>query len=382
MMQEYYQAKARSMDNEKRVVVCEDLYSGSSFALPYDYLVIAVGCKTNTFNTPGVESKEGSNVFFLKHLHHARSIRNRIIECFERASNPTLSPEQVDALLSFVVVGGGPTSCEFATELKSLLDDDMPAWYPTLASRAKVSLVEAGHHILGSFESKLVQYYETEMRAKGIQLHLDTSITGIVPSPLTSTDAACFADGRTIPFGCLVWSAGLSPVTFVSKSTSLPKHPRSQRITVDAYLRVPGTGGRVFALGDCALVDGLPLPPTASVAEQQAAYLGECFNLSYGPRVRAAATTSDNSAATASNAADGSEPAPPHHVVPFGMPFPALRFLDKLICSASREFQYVERGSMASFGSKSCVTDLSKAQLGNPKITYTGAAACITWRGA
>ena len=129
-LQEYYQAKASSLDVEKRVVDCQDLYSKQTFSLPFDYLVLACGSKTNTFNTPGVASNEGQDVFFLKHLHHARSIRNRVIECFERASNPMLTLQQADALLSFVVVGGGPTSCEFATELKSLLDDDMPTWYP------------------------------------------------------------------------------------------------------------------------------------------------------------------------------------------------------------------------------------------------------------
>ena len=76
----------------------------------YDYLVIATGCKSNTFGTPGVEAREGKEVFFLKHLHHARQIRNRILECFERATNPTLSDAERARLLSFVVVGGGATS--------------------------------------------------------------------------------------------------------------------------------------------------------------------------------------------------------------------------------------------------------------------------------
>ena len=91
-------------------VRCEDVFKKMSFELPFDYLVIATGCKTNTFNTPGVN--EGMHgVFFLKHLHHARQIRNRILECFERAALPGISEEERDRLLSFVVVGGGPTSC-------------------------------------------------------------------------------------------------------------------------------------------------------------------------------------------------------------------------------------------------------------------------------
>jgi NADH dehydrogenase FAD-containing subunit len=105
-LNEYYQAKARTLDSVKRVVSCEDLFSGTSFDLSYDYLVIATGSKTNTFGTPGVTENEGKDVFFLKHLHHARGIRNRILECFERASNPTLSSLEVSqfTFLSFQTV--------------------------------------------------------------------------------------------------------------------------------------------------------------------------------------------------------------------------------------------------------------------------------------
>jgi NADH dehydrogenase FAD-containing subunit len=56
--------------------------------VPYDKLLIAAGCKTATFGTPGVAEREGREVFFLKHLFHARAIRNRILECYERAEIP------------------------------------------------------------------------------------------------------------------------------------------------------------------------------------------------------------------------------------------------------------------------------------------------------
>eukprot|EP00965_Chrysotila_dentata_P015597 516198-Pleurochrysis_carterae.AAC.2 len=56
---EYYQAKARTLDPEKQLLTCEDIFKKRQFCLPYDYLVIATGCKTNTFNTPGVAEREG-----------------------------------------------------------------------------------------------------------------------------------------------------------------------------------------------------------------------------------------------------------------------------------------------------------------------------------
>ena len=94
------------MDTENQLVRCEDLFKGRIFDVKYDYLCIAAGNKTNTFNTPGVSEREGKEVFFLKHLYHARQIRNRILECFERACNPNMSLEERNRLLSFIVVGG------------------------------------------------------------------------------------------------------------------------------------------------------------------------------------------------------------------------------------------------------------------------------------
>ena len=165
----YYQAKARSLDLERRVVKCEDIFCKDRFDLSWDVLVLATGSKTNTFGTPGtlesrstnishshmitptgVMENEGKDVFFLKHLYHARQIRNRVLECFERAAIPNLPESERERLLSFVVVGGGPTSCEFVAELYDFVTKDVAKWYPDLT--AKITLVEAGPRILGSFD--------------------------------------------------------------------------------------------------------------------------------------------------------------------------------------------------------------------------------------
>ena len=160
----------------------------------YDYLVVAAGCKTNTFGVRGIAEREGREVFFLKHLHHARQIRNRVLECFERAASPVVSDAERRRLLSFVIVGGGATSCEFTTELADFLDRDVARWYPDLAPLVKVrparerlriplflgrvvcgcdpvlvaqvSLVEAGPRILGSFDAALVDYYADHLRRR------------------------------------------------------------------------------------------------------------------------------------------------------------------------------------------------------------------------
>ena len=105
--------------------------------------------RSRTFSTPGIS--EENNVFFLKHLWDARKIRSRLIECFERASNPDLSSDERKRLLTFVVVGGGPTSVEFAGELNDFIKKDMKKWYPELYLESKVKIIEVGKALLSTF---------------------------------------------------------------------------------------------------------------------------------------------------------------------------------------------------------------------------------------
>lgn len=118
-------------------------------------------------------------MFFLKHLYHARQIRNRILECFELATDPTLTTEQKDRLLSFIVVGGGPTSCEFMSELQDFVYTDVAKWYPDLTGRIKLTLVEAGPGILGSFDKALSDLYVGKLIEKGVDVRLNTAVKGI-----------------------------------------------------------------------------------------------------------------------------------------------------------------------------------------------------------
>lgn len=113
--------------------------------------MIAPGSETNTFGVPGVEANP--KVFFLKQLEHSRAIRNRLIECFERASSPACSEAEARRLLTFVIVGGGPTSIEFAGELYDFVKKDVIRWYPDLHSYITVTVVEASGHVLGTFNT-------------------------------------------------------------------------------------------------------------------------------------------------------------------------------------------------------------------------------------
>ena len=99
----YYESKATDVDPVQRVVHCRS-FSGLTFTLPYDHLIVAVGAKNNTFGTPGVNEY----TYFLKEIKHARKIRHKLLSLLEEASLPGLTKEQRERMLHFVVVGGGP----------------------------------------------------------------------------------------------------------------------------------------------------------------------------------------------------------------------------------------------------------------------------------
>lgn len=314
-----------------------------------------------------VSELEGKSVFFLKHLYHARQIRSRILECFELATNPTLTTEQKDRLLSFIVVGGGPTSCEFMSELQDFIYTDVAKWYPDLTGRIKLTLVEAGPGILGSFDKALSDLYVGKLIEKGVDVRLNTAMKGI---EIRETGGCVTGAGFTIanfgdwelPFGAMIWSAGLAPIKMVENSGL---NLVGGRIDVDSYLRVPNSQGRVFALGDCASTPDR-LPPTAVVAEQQGLYLADCFNTHY--------STFD----VLDEKNRKVEVPMPGNVTPHLMPWGLFEAMNKILCTSKPEFQFMDRGQMASMGMGGGVSQIGKdLPLANSKLS--GRAAYFVW---
>jgi NADH dehydrogenase/NADH:ubiquinone reductase (non-electrogenic) len=274
----YLQANVNSIEFESNKLHCSDaLDNGFDFDLSYDGLILAPGSETNTLGVPGVT--DNPNVFFLKQLSHSRAIRNRLLECFERASSPAVTnDEHRKELLTFVVVGGGPTSIEFASELYDFLQDDVSRWYPDLYPLAKVRIVEASGHILGSFNSGLVSYVEKLFKKRNIDVLTETVVSKI------EGNVAHLTNGSHQKFGLAVWCTGIRQVPLVDQLSDaiVCKHARG-RLKVDAYLRLMGPStsvgnGNVFAMGDCAGDAVKPLPALAQVASQQGIYLAKLLN--------------------------------------------------------------------------------------------------------
>jgi len=268
--EEYYEAFAKDIDTEKKTVFCESALNNNTFNVPYDKLIIASGAVSNTFNTPGVYE----HAFFLKELADARKIRQRIIDCFEIASEPGLSLEDKKAVLHFAVVGGGPTGVELSAEIHDFIRYDMTKLYPHLMGIPKLTVYDVAEKILGSFDSKLGEYATKKFKRDGTEVKTGTKIKEI------QKDKLILADNSEIRVGMVVWATGLGPNEF-TKKLHFAKD-KSQRLLTDGLLRVFNEKREpfndIYALGDCATVENYNLPQTAQVAQQKGYYLAKAFN--------------------------------------------------------------------------------------------------------
>jgi len=248
---EYFQDEVAEVDFvARRVKTYERDY-------PYDYLVLAPGSRTTYFGTPGAEE----NAFNVKGLRDALRVRNHVIDCFEEAEH--LEDRLPDDLLTFVVVGGGPTGVEAAADTHDLIFDVLQDDYPNVDfQRVRVVLVNAGDHILKGLDAPLVHAATRRLASQRIEVINDARVEEV------RSDAVVISDGRTIPTRTTIWAAGIEPPPLVGNLDAEKDH--RGRILIDQYLRVKDRPG-VYAVGDCTSIhyDGPPVPALAQAAEQQ-----------------------------------------------------------------------------------------------------------------
>uniref|UniRef100_A0A7S3EF62 EF-hand domain-containing protein n=2 Tax=Rhodosorus marinus TaxID=101924 RepID=A0A7S3EF62_9RHOD len=221
------------------------------FELDYDFLVVAVGAENNTFNTPGVDS----HAHFLKELPDARRIRAAISDCFESASIPTQTEEERKRLLSFVVVGGGPTGVEFAAELSDMVHEDLSKNFPQLdRSEIRISLVEALDHVLSMYDHKISEYTEKHFDRENISVLNSTFVKEVKQREVVLQKRGSQEKG-SLPCGMVVWATGIKPRPFVNslrkRVGELQSNPRA--VVTDTYLRVIGAPS-MYAMGDCSSI--------------------------------------------------------------------------------------------------------------------------------
>lgn len=263
----FYLAHAKSIDTYNKTIDCVS-DNNTTFRIGFDKLVIATGGKPMTFNIPGVNE----NAYFLKNLNDSIKIRKKLLENVCLAGIPTIKSEERDKLLHFVIVGGGPTGVEFASELSNFINEDMSSYNPNIKASAKITLIE-GNELLNSFDKNLSSYAIQKLIDGGVYIK-KAQVNKINKNIIE------LSDGSTIDYGMCIWSTGIGSSEFIKRLDL--KKINNGKILVDDLLRVYNTNNRVnddiYALGDACANKENPLPPLAQVAEQQGKFLAYYLN--------------------------------------------------------------------------------------------------------
>lgn len=302
----YHMGHVKEIDLEaKRVTTSYE-------TLSYDRLVIAAGSTNNYF---GMENL-GRDTFGIKTVAQAAHTRDEILDRLERGAL-CKDPERRRQLLSFLVVGGGPSGVEIAGAIGEMKKYILAKEYPELAPEdVTVTLIEASGKLLGAMRPKSQEKALKDLEALMVNVRLNTGLKSYEDKYVT------FADGHREYYETLIWTAGV-------KGEPMPGLPqevigRGNRIIVDEFNRVKGYEDSLMAVGDIALMQTADFPnghpQMAQPAIQQARNLAK--NLNQG------------------------------------------EFTEK--------FRYHDKGSMATIGKKRAVADL-------PKYSFSGIFAWLTW---
>ncbi|CAA7047072.1 unnamed protein product [Microthlaspi erraticum] len=237
----YVEAESVKIDTVGKKVFCRskqglDSNGKKEFSVDYDYdyLVIATGAQSNTFNIPGVEE----HCHFLKEVSDAQGIRKTVIDSFEKASLPEPSDEERKRILHFVVVGGGPTGVEFAAELHDFITEDLVKLYPRAKDSVRITLLEGAHHILTMFDKRITEFAEEKFSRDGIDVKLGSMVTKVNEKDIYAKTKA--GEVSSIPYGMIV----------------LKQIGQGNRraLATDEWHRVEGWDN-IYALGDYATIN-------------------------------------------------------------------------------------------------------------------------------
>lgn len=251
---QFFEAECIKIDAQNKKVYCRsnqenNLNGKEEFVVDYDFLVIAMGANVNTFNTPGVVE----NCHFLKEVEDAQKIRRTVIDCFERASLPTVSDEEKKRILHFAVVGGGPTGVEFAAELHDFVNEDLIKLYPGVKDIVKITLLEAGDHILNMFDKRITAFAEGKFHREGIDVKTGSMVVKVSEKEITTKEMKT-GEISSIPYGMALWSTGIGTRPVVKDFMRQIGQANRRALATDEWLRVEGCDN-VYALGDCATIN-------------------------------------------------------------------------------------------------------------------------------
>jgi len=290
----------------------------STGIIAFDYLIIATGADTNYFGNKEIKN----NAFPMKSTLEALQLRNRIIQNLEDAAIAE-DPGAIKKLLTFVIVGAGPTGVELAGALAEMKNEKIPNEYPELEiSLMKIYLLEGSNKVLGNMSSISSTVSQAYLEKMGVLVRTNTIVQQF------DGEKVLLANGETIPTSLVIWAAGISGnfPSGISQNEIAP----GNRILVDDFNKIEGFKN-IYAIGDVAYMTAADypngLPQVANIAIDQATNLA------------------DNLKHIESN----------ENIKPY---------------------KYNNKGSMATVGRNKAVVDLA-----SPKISFQGFFAWMVWMG-
>lgn len=307
------------VEEVKQIAPDRNIIETQSEEITYDVLVLAMGADTNFFGNKNLET----NAFPMKSTVEALQIRHRLVQNFEDALLAK-DPLQYQKLMNIVIAGGGPTGVEVAGAIADMKRFVLPKDYPELDfSKMNIYLLEGGPRTLGPMSEKSSEDSCRYLKKMGVTVMTETLVKDY------DGEQVLLADGKTIPASTVIWAAGIRGNVPAGIDKTLVV--RGNRIKVDRHSKIEGTNN-IYALGDLAYMETPKYPKghpqLASVALQQASMLAK--NLIASERKS----------------------------------------------NARHEFEYRDKGSLATIGRNRAVVDLAK-----PKVHLKGFFAWFIWMG-
>ena len=249
---DFLQASIESVNVEEQEVVT------NVARVPYDYLVLGLGGEPRYFGMQDVERA----AMPYQTVRHALALRDRVVGLIERLQH-TADQAAGQAMMSFVIAGGGPAGVEVAAELRHLLCEVAPLYYE-MNHPPRIVLVESGQEILAQFDAELAREGRRVLKERGIEVNVGVRVNGY------ENREVALSNGQRIRADTLIWTAGLVPSRVVRES-GLPLVDGGG-VEVDEFLRVRGHP-EIYAIGDCNHIvnqrTGRPYPKVAPIAINQ-----------------------------------------------------------------------------------------------------------------
>ena len=232
--------------------------------LDYDTLVIAVGARHSYFGNEGWEEHAPG----LKTIRDALTIRERILLSFERAERSS-DQAAIDALLRFVIIGGGPTGVEMAGAIAEIAHQTMFRNFRNIdPERSRITLIEGSDRLLPAFPPRLSRRAQRDLERLGVEVAVGQIVTDV-------TSGGVSIGEEFIPSHNIIWAAGNQASPLLA-SLDVPLD-RQGRVIVERDLTIPGDES-IFVIGDAAHFrdkKGVPLPAIAPAAIQQGAHVAK-----------------------------------------------------------------------------------------------------------